>query len=105
MSLFVRSCVVWVLILGVAVLNGAVRQKILIPAIGEHEAHVVSTLLLSLSVLVCGYLTAAWLDMATAREAWMVGLVWLVLTVAFEFVGGHFLFGAPWSQLLADYNL
>jgi hypothetical protein len=28
-----------------------------------------------------------------------------VLTLAFEFLAGHYLFGAPWPQLLADYNV
>jgi hypothetical protein len=27
------------------------------------------------------------------------------LTLAFEFLAGHYLFGNPWSKLLADYNL
>ena len=25
--------------------------------------------------------------------------------IAFEFLGGHFIFGKPWQELLADYNL
>jgi hypothetical protein len=31
--------------------------------------------------------------------------VWLLLTVAFEFLAGHYLFGHAWDRLLADYNL
>ena len=31
--------------------------------------------------------------------------MWLALTVSFEFLGGHFLFGQPWQRLLADYDL
>jgi hypothetical protein len=34
-----------------------------------------------------------------------VGLYWLLLTVAFEFLGGHYLFGKSWENLPADYNL
>ena len=30
---------------------------------------------------------------------------WLGLTVAFEFLGGHYLFGDSWERLLAAYNV
>jgi hypothetical protein len=35
------------------------------------------------------------------REAWLTR----TLTVAVEFLAGHFLFGRDWKVLLADYNL
>jgi hypothetical protein len=31
--------------------------------------------------------------------------MWVALTLAFEFLAGHYLFGTPWNQLLADYNV
>lgn len=36
---------------------------------------------------------------------WAIGLFWLVLTVCFEFLFGHYVAGHPWERLLADYNL
>lgn len=35
----------------------------------------------------------------------MVGTVWVALTVAFEFLAGHYVFGNSWERLLADYNM
>jgi hypothetical protein len=35
----------------------------------------------------------------------VVGLLWLVLTVAFEFDFFHSVGGKPWDVLLADYNI
>ena len=35
----------------------------------------------------------------------MVGTVWVALTVAFEFVAGHYVFGNSWERLIADYNV
>ena len=32
-------------------------------------------------------------------------IIWVALTVAFEFLAGHYLFGTPWPVLLADYRL
>jgi len=41
----------------------------------------------------------------TSKQAITVGLIWLGLTVAFEFLFGHYVVGHPWSKLLYDYNV
>ena len=30
---------------------------------------------------------------------------WVALTLAFEFLAGHYLFHNPWDKLLADYDV
>ena len=35
----------------------------------------------------------------------MIGAMWLGLTLAFEFLVGHYVFHTSWNELLADYNL
>ena len=105
MSLVIRSIAAWFLLLMAAIANGAVRQAWLVPWLGDAVGHVLSTVSLSLLIFAIGWALFGWLDIATVAESWHVGVVWLGLTLAFEFIGGHFLFGAPWSKLLADYNL
>jgi hypothetical protein len=41
----------------------------------------------------------------SARQALVIGLMWLGLTIAFEFLFGHYVAGLPWSRLLHDYDL
>lgn len=105
MSLLVRACVIWLLLLGAAVLNGAGREAVLRQMVGERTAHVVSSVVLSTFIFLLGWLTSSWLDLVSPREARAVGALWLGLTVAFEFLAGHFVFGTAWSALLADYDL
>ena len=31
--------------------------------------------------------------------------IWLVLTLGFEFIAGHYAFGHSWERLLADYDV
>lgn len=38
-------------------------------------------------------------------DAIAIGLLWVVLTVAFEFGFGHYGAHKPWPELLADYKL
>ena len=35
----------------------------------------------------------------------MAGIMWVALTVAFEFLAGHYVFGNSWKRLTADYNV
>ena len=56
------------------------------------------------------YLAYLWLSfdrlrIVERREAWMLGALWLLLTVAFEFGFGHYVVGHPWRRLFADYEL
>jgi hypothetical protein len=92
-------------LLVIASVNGAVRELLLIPRIGAAAGRAVSSLLLSAFILGVTWLTIEWIGPSSSRDAWRVGVLWVVLTLAFEFLGGHYLFGSPWPNLLADYNL
>lgn len=100
-----RALVIWCVLLAAAVANGALRVSLLIPRIGDVRGHLVSTMTLSLAIAAIAWLTIRWIAPANHRDAAIVGISWLALTVAFEFVAGHFVFGAAWHQLLADYNV
>lgn len=103
--MLIRAALGWLGILLVAIFNGALRQALLIPRIGERAGHIVSTLLLCAIILGAAWLLLPWIRPGSARQAWVVGAFWVVLTTAFEFLGGHYLFGDPWEKLLADYSL
>ncbi len=34
-----------------------------------------------------------------------MGLIWLLLTIFFEFIAGHYIFGNPWDRIVGDYNI
>lgn len=99
-----RAVLGWLAILGLAMLNGAFREALLIPRIGDRAA-IISPLLLSVLIVVATAVLLPWIRPGTAREAWSVGIFWLGLTLAFEFLAGHYLFGDPWAKLLAEYNV
>jgi hypothetical protein len=47
----------------------------------------------------------SWLGPKNGREALVVGVVWVALTGAFEFLAGHYAFANSWERLIADYNV
>ena len=95
----------WLVMLLVAVANGAVREITYGPHVDELTAHQISTvtgiLLLGLVIWLC----SAVIPVSSDREAVSLGLFWAALTVAFEFVFFHFIGGHSWSELLANYNV
>ena len=100
-----RATLVWFTILIVAIANGALREGLLKPQLGEAIAHVISVLLLSAAIFLVTRLTIRWIEPSSWRACWTIGVFWVALTVAFEFLAGHYLFGTDWSVLLADYQL
>jgi len=101
----IRTLVVWLLLLVLAILNGAGREALLVPRLGPAVAHVISTLTLSVLIATTTWIAEPWIAPPTARAALATGATWLVMTLAFEFLAGHYLFGKPWPVLLADYHL
>lgn len=96
---------VWFVLLVLAFVNGGFREAVLIPRLGTTWAHIGSTALLCLLILVLTALTIRWLAPNSTVEALQIGLLWTAMTIAFEFLAGHYVFGTPWSKLLEDYNI
>lgn len=103
--MLLRSLAVWLGLVALAVANGSLRTLVLNPRLGERAGHIISTLLLCLLVLAAASLTIRWIGPSSRADLLGVGGFWLALTIAFEFLAGHYLFRNPWSKLLADYNL
>lgn len=88
----------------IAIFNGALREAGYKTALGDLAAHQLSTLLLILLLFVYGYLIRSRLPLATQGDALTGGLLWMLMTIGFEFGMGLFT-GVPMSELLANYNL
>jgi hypothetical protein len=95
----------WAPMVFIAIANGIVRQSVYGPSMNELTAHQISTVTI---VLLFGFyiwsLTRIW-RIPSTRQAISIGLIWLALTIAFEFLFGHFVAGHTWSRLLHDYNI
>ena len=100
-----RWLAAWVGLAALGVGNGVARVALYEEATGDRLGHQISTV--TLIVLVAGYtwlLQRRW-PLPSTRMAWQVGAAWAAMTLAFEFGFGHYVDGATWAQLLADYDL
>ena len=103
--MILRALAVWLLLLILAVLNGGLRDTQLSPRLGDTVGRGISTLLLCGLIVLATWLTIGRIRPGGSREALAVGALWVALTLAFEFGVGHYGFGKPWPELLADYDL
>jgi hypothetical protein len=103
--MLLRLVLIWLVLLVVAIVNGGFREAVLLPRLGNGMAHVISTLMLSAGILAVAWIATPWMAPRTLADAWTIGVTWLVLTLAFEFIAGHFAFGKTWHELLADYDI
>ena len=94
----------WFPMLLLAILNGAARDLGYKKLVGELTAHQLSTLSLLLLFAVYIGIVMRHFPPPTPTYTWSIGLLWLVLTLGFEFGFGLYR-GNSWSKLLADYNL
>jgi hypothetical protein len=100
-----RALAVWVGILILASLNGALRDLVMAPRLGDTVARAISTMLLCGVVLLVTWLTLGWIGPRSRADTLAIGALWVACTLAFEFLAGHYLFRKPWAELLADYDL
>ena len=95
----------WIGMVILAILNGSIREKVYGQFMQELSAHQLSTLILI--ILFGAYiwiLTGVFL-IESSRQALLIGSMWLIMTIVFEFGFGHYIMGHPWSKLFHDYNL
>lgn len=95
----------WVAFPFVGILNGTLRELTYKNFVGDLPAHQIST---STGIVFFGiifyFIFKKW-GIESVKNAFIVGFVWLFLTILFEFGFGHYIMGNPWGKLLRDYNL
>lgn len=104
-TMAMKATAVWLLLAALAVANGGLRNAALTPRYGEHIGHVLSTIVLCFVIAVVSLAPVGWIGIRGPHSAYFIGVLWLLLTLCFEFLAGHYLFGSSWERLIADYNL
>ena len=99
-----RAIAIWLLIVAVESVHGAIRQLFIAPATGDLPARQFGVFTGSALILLISWLTARWLNAANLKAQLSVGLLWVVLIVLFEFGLGAAL-GYTRERMLSDYNV
>ena len=97
--------IAWFPMVIIAILNGSLRQFTYGTIVNELLAHQISSLTgITLFGIYIYFITKKW-KLESSKQAIIVGLIWLAMTILFEFVFGHYVMGNSWQKLFHDYNL
>jgi hypothetical protein len=97
--------VVWFGIACLAVGNGLVRQNIISPLLGQDVSLPLSGLTLSIIVFAVTYITFGFIGASTKSSCLFVGALWVLMTLAFDFLFGYFVADRSWSTLLDVFDI
>ena len=105
-TIFLYAFGVWVIFGILAIINGIIRNEFYAPKVGEYLGHVISTIIGICFVTAGTYLFLKLLQTDYSNtDLLLIGGFWVISTVLFEFVFGHYVIGHSWEKLLADYNI
>ena len=99
-----KSILIWLSIIPLAILNGALREAFLIPWIGGNYASSVSGIILCLLILIVSLVFIPRIGKGEPKAYWQIGILWVALTISFETALGLAM-GYSFSELLQAYDI
>jgi hypothetical protein len=99
-----KAISVWLLIIVIESVHGVLRNLFLAPAIGDFEARQAGVFIGSALILLIAWLMAPWMNLSGRAQFAGVGLLWVGLTLVFEFSLGLAM-GLSWERIASDYDI
>lgn len=100
-----RGFAVWCVIILAESLHGTARELWLKPLVGDFRARQIAFFSGMVLILTIALLFVRWLRAASKQQLLKVGLLWMVLTLMFEFSLGLLVLNYSWERMWQDYNL
>lgn len=100
-----KYILLWFILVIAAIINGAIRNLVYTKYVGELTAHQISVVSGVILFGIIFWLIFRKWPPSSSLQAIMIGVIWLLMTVAFEFLFGHYVMGHSWDKLFHDYNL
>ena len=104
-TILTRATIIWLVLICAEILHGIARGMFLVPYVGEFRSNQVGVFTGSIIILAIALAFVRWIGASRPRDLVAVGLLWLILTLAFEILFGRFVLGASWERLAADFNV
>lgn len=104
-GVFCKATGIWILMALTAILNGVLRETVLVSMLGTQTALPVSGMLLTVLVFLVTLILIPVIGRSDTKTYLRIGIYWLLLTLSFEFLFGHYIAGKPWLEILQVFNL
>jgi len=100
-----RVLAVWLIIIFAEMLHGILRGFFLVPVLGDFASRQIGVFTGSLIILAVVYMTIRWIGAKEKKELLIAGIIWMVLTLAFEISFGRFVMKSGWDRIFSDFNI
>ncbi|SDK96409.1 hypothetical protein SAMN05660337_1861 [Maridesulfovibrio ferrireducens] len=95
----------WIPMIFIAIANGIIRETLYAKYLGELASHQLSSVTAIALFTFYTLFIQKQFPLHSSGEALLIGFMWLILTIAFEFLFGHFIMNNSWVILFEDYNI
>ncbi len=99
----VRAVMVWLLIMAAESVQGGLRRLLLSPE-AEFALRQASVVVGAVVIFAITWVCIRWMRVRTAADALAIGVVWVILTLLFEYAVGRAV-GISLERIHADYDL
>ena len=103
-SVFWRAVAVWLVIALAESIHGTTRVIFLQPLVGDFPARQLAVFSGILIILAIAYSFVRWLGAKSNFQLLFVGLLWILLTLAFEISLGRAM-NLSWQRIFSDYDI
>lgn len=94
----------WLPMIALAFANALLREMVFVNRFNEFRSHQLSTITLIAFCTIYIWIVWKYLAIQTARQAFLLGFFWMLLTIIFEFSIGR-LTNKSWEFLLRNYDI
>ncbi len=102
--MYTKYFLAWMPMVLIGIANGILREILMTDRLGDEPAHQISTVTLFVFLGLYIWYMLPKAGIRSSRQSWIAGMIWLILTVLFEF-GLGFFSGQPILELLNAYNI
>ena len=102
--MLLKSILVWLSIIPLAILNGGLRDTFITPLIGENFSRPISGFTLCCLIFIVSFIFVPRLGSGSKKIYIQMGILWILLTIIFETVFG-LLQGNNFNEIINAYDL
>lgn len=100
-----RALLIWFLIMIAESVHGTLRQMFLAPIVGDFPARRIAFFTGMILIFLITLIFIRWIRAETTKSLFIVGLMWAVLTLLFEFGLGFLVLGYSRERMFEDYDV
>ena len=104
-GMLIKAIGIWLIFVISAILNGVFREKVLVPAIGTSIALPLSGVILAALVFLVTLMLVPFIGSSESTVYFLIGFLWVGLTLSFEFFFGRFVAGKSWQEIMQVFNV